>query len=358
MGGNWQVLRSGNGSNGVNELHGISALTENDVWAVGVSYNTERTFSSSLIEHWDGVKWSVVPSPNPSASLNILYGVAAVAANEVWAVGFAATGTNGAVIMHWNGAIWTVVPNPPASIVMSNLMALAAVAPNDVWAIGSGRIGDEDATLTLHWNGSAWSFVSSPNVGPEVDNTLFGAAAVATNDVWAVGTQQPTSLTDPHTLVLHWDGTAWSIIPSPNDGGNTVGNHLLAASAVAANDVWATGYSELGTLAEYWNGTSWSVVATPATANGSEPLFLPGVIALAANNVWVVGESFDNRRSVSHTLTEQWNGTQWNVVRSPNVGTDHNELFAIDTTPGGTLWAVGTVYRFPQQQTLIERKLP
>lgn len=83
-----------------------------------------------------------------------------------------------------------------------------------------------------------------------------------------------------------------------------------------------------------------------------------GISTLTENDVGALGESFDNRRSISHTLTEQWNGTQWSVVKSPNVGTDHNELFAIDATPGGTLWAVGTVYRFPQQQTLIERKLP
>ena len=30
----------------------------------------------------------------------------------------------------------------------------------------------------------------------------------------------------------------------------------------------------------------------------------------------------------------------------------------IDATPGGTLWTVGTVYRYPQQRTLIARKLP
>src|SRR3954447_22437124 len=84
--GDWQVMPSGNGSNQVNELHGVSALAENDVWAVGVSYNTERTISSSLIEHWNGSQWTVVPSPNPSSTLNILYAVAAAASNDVWAV--------------------------------------------------------------------------------------------------------------------------------------------------------------------------------------------------------------------------------------------------------------------------------
>jgi hypothetical protein len=356
-GGNWQVIPSGNGADAVNELHGVSALAENDVWAVGVSYNTGRTLGSSLIEHWNGTQWSVVPSPNPSSTLNILYGAAAVATNDVWAVGFAPTASGGEVIMHWDGAAWTVVPNPATGIVASNLMALAVIAPNDIWAIGSGRIGDEDATFTLHWNGTAWSFVSSPNVTPEVDNTLFGVAAVATNDVWAVGTQQPTSLTDPHTLILHWNGTTWSIVTSANDGGSTVANHLLAVSAVAANDVWAVGFSEFGTLAEHWDGASWSVVATPKSAGNSSPEFLPSVVALASNNVWSVGESILNGGGLSSTLSEQWNGTKWSVVKSPNVGRDHNELFAIDATPSGTLWAVGTVYHYPKQRTLIERKL-
>jgi hypothetical protein len=116
---------------------------------------------------------------------------------------------------------------------MTNLADLAVVSANDIWAVGTERIGDEDATVTLHWNGSVWSLVPSPNVGPEVDNSLMGVAAVVSNNVWAVGTQQPTSSSDSHTLILHWNGSAWSIVPSPNDGGSAVTNHLLAATAVA-----------------------------------------------------------------------------------------------------------------------------
>ena len=186
-----------------------------------------------------------------------------------------------------------------------------------------------------------------------MDNSLAGVAAVSSNDVWAVGTQQPTNLTDPSTLILHWDGSAWTIVPNISPEGG----HLSAAAAVTGNDVWATGYSELGTLAEHWDGASWSIVQTPGI-RGSEPLFLPSVVALSSNNVWAVGEFFQTRFSRSRTLTEQWNGTSWVVVQSPNAGADHNELFGVDATPGGTLWAVGTAYNFPKQRTLIERKLP
>jgi len=84
---NWQIIASPNGPRQVNELHSVSALAENDVWAVGVSYNTERTLGLTLIEHWNGSRWSVVPSPNPSSSVNKLNAVAAVSPNDVWAVG-------------------------------------------------------------------------------------------------------------------------------------------------------------------------------------------------------------------------------------------------------------------------------
>ena len=40
-------------------------------------------------------------------------------------------------------------------------------------------------TLTEHWNGTAWSVVASPNAG--TINSLQSVAAVSANDVWAVG---------------------------------------------------------------------------------------------------------------------------------------------------------------------------
>src|SRR5438105_3935499 len=57
-----------------------------------------------------------------------------------------------------------------------------------------------------------WSVVSSPNSGTA--NGLHGVAAVSANDVWAVGEYNPGP--GSRTLTLHWDGTSWSVIPSPN----------------------------------------------------------------------------------------------------------------------------------------------
>src|SRR5207244_662664 len=90
---------------------------------------------------------------------------------------------------HWNGTKWSVVPSPAASA-GSSLTAVTAVSPTDVWAVGS-RIGPTGARLTLveHWNGSAWSILPSPNVSTEYasTNVLRSVAAGSAGDVWAVG---------------------------------------------------------------------------------------------------------------------------------------------------------------------------
>jgi hypothetical protein len=353
----WTLINSPNANNQANELHGVAAAAENDAWAVGTVY-ADNTFTKSrtLIEHWDGTRWSVVKSPNTSASINILEAVAAVSANDVWAAGIGITGfSTTPLIEHWNGIAWSIVTNPGTTV--GGLAGVAVVAANDAWAVGTGLTGDEDSTLTLHWNGAAWSLVPSPNVGPEVDNGLAGVTAIASDDVWAVGTQQPTSLTNPHTLTLHWDGTVWTIVPSANTS-QTSANHLLAAAAVASDDVWATGFTGSIALAEHWDGNSWSVVSTPLIIGGSSP-FLSGAVALASDNVWSVGQFFQSSRSRSRTLTEQWNGSSWSIVSSPNNGNSHNFLNAVAATPGGTLWAVGAFYNNQGiERTLILQKLP
>src|SRR5207244_3460984 len=100
------------------------------------------------------------------------------------------------------------------------------VSANDIWAVGYSSI--------LHWDGTSWAVVPSPNVG-----ILFGVAAVSANDVWAVGYYHRSGIAQALTLVEHWDGSRWSVVPSPNV--DTTDNILFGVAAVSANDVWAVG---------------------------------------------------------------------------------------------------------------------
>src|SRR5262249_56055050 len=85
------------------------------------------------------------------------------------------------------------------------------------------------------WDGSAWHIAAAPKLNTQRD-ILYAAAAVSASDVWAVGHQQSWDGTFG-TLVEHWDGTSWSVVPSPDPGSSA--NHLYGLPAPRPNDIWA-----------------------------------------------------------------------------------------------------------------------
>src|SRR5215470_972883 len=149
---------------------------------------------------------------------------------------------------------WAVKPSP--SVGSATLGAVASASAKDVWAVGSYSTGSAYKTLIEHWNGARWTIVSSPNpaTGFHTTNTLGAVVAIAPKNAWAFGfyEKQTTSF---RTLVEHWDGTKWSVVPSPNAGSGE--NALQAAVARNAGDIWAVGYrndpGHRRTLTEHWN---------------------------------------------------------------------------------------------------------
>src|SRR5712691_1218459 len=335
----WEVVASPSVGPGANSLAGVASAADNDVWAVGWAYNSRLSAYRTVIEHWNGTKWSVVKSRNGTNGYNFLNGVAVVAANDVWAVGQAANGsTYNTLVEHWNGTAWSIVPSPNVPGFSSILQAITVISANDIWAVGNSTDSNfNNFTLTLHWDGTTWSIVPSPILDNDI---LFAVDAVASNDVWAVGDSRPNNY-DAITLTIHWDGSNWSVVPSPNGIGDNI---FFGVAAIASNDVWAVGNEgSLSTLAEHWDGTAWSIVATPDFNSNATNEVLVGVVALSSNNIWTAGQYIvPIEGSAQHTLTENWDGTSWNFVASPDKNNSNNRLHGIAVTPNGTLWAVGT----------------
>src|SRR5207244_691981 len=147
------------------------------------------------------------------------------------------------------------------------------------------------------------------------------------------------------TLTMHWDGTQWSIVPSPNANSRT--NYLNRVSAVASNDVWAVGYyiAVVGgggydrTLAEHWDGNQWSIVPSPNVSTDNN--VLNSVSVLSSNDVWAVGSYLNNNLGVL-TLVEHWDGVQWSVVSSPNPPAAYQStLEGVSAVSPNDVWAVG-----------------
>lgn len=344
------------------KLLSVAAISTSDVWAVGYTIQSANNDAPTLtlIEHWNGQSWQIIPSPSPQLSGdNALFSVAAVSTNDVWAVGFSSPlpGPNGfgggsgqTLIEHWDGTSWNVITSPnPLGSVNSLLIAVAIVGANDVWAAGAFRNTTDPngpfSTLIEHWDGTSWQIVQSPN--PESTSWLGSLAVVSARDIWAVGFSSPTPLGGPrHTLTEHWNGTAWQVVPSPNT--TLAVNQLIGVAAVSTHDVWAVGHSFAGspnpplTLTLHWNGRQWRIVASPNPGWGGNSLV--AVATISAHNVWAVGASTNNLFNTlqRQTLVEHWNGKAWQVVPSQSPGVFANVLLGIVRVPGTqTLWAVG-----------------
>jgi len=224
------------------QLNGVATVSANDVWAVG-----QTLAPLTLAEHWKGHKWKVVPAPNPATN-DRLSAVAAVSTSDVWAVGIVSFSAP-PVILHWNGKRWASVAPPTQTGFLSGA---AAVSTNDVWAVGESMIpGVGLQTLIEHWGRRQLDRCAQPNVGPM--DQLRAVTAVSATDVWAVRFAEPTSVSNPQTLVLHWDGASWTVVPSPNPAG-AQDNELSGVTAVSATDVWAVGETGNGaqTTTEHW----------------------------------------------------------------------------------------------------------
>jgi hypothetical protein len=271
---------------GLTWLTGVVAVTPTDVWAVGGTW-VERASGDppagvfrTLIEHWDGTSWQVAPSPNPGrvavvrsrwgkepASSNQLYGIAAVSANDIWAVGEHARALQShrhrkrwpysgryvvrPLVEHWNGTSWTLRPHPNRSVTVTYLDRMqdgfadpaqplftypqAGLGFDGVSAAPSGDVLALAALPPLAvsvWqaNGTGWSRLSGYRTTPKGYYGLDAAIVTAHNDVWVTGT-------DFGKLVAgaHWDGTQWTKNRLPAQG------FVDAAAATGPDDVWEAG---------------------------------------------------------------------------------------------------------------------
>ena len=344
-GPDWSIVSNPNVGTHGNSLHDVAAVSSDDVWAVG-SYADGYTSTLTLIQHWDGSAWDIVPSPNVVIQFNALEGVAAVSSNDVWAVGsYRSGGITRTLIEHWDGNTWSIVPSPNVDALDSALAGVAAVSSNDVWAVGSyaDDVGGGYQTYTLieHWDGNTWSIVPSPSPSTQY-NGLSGVAAVSSSDVWAVGVYLNG------TLIEHWDGSTWSVVPSPGSG------NLTGVAALSSDDVWAVGYGSRYTVIEHWDGSTWSIVPSP---NGGDSNYLHGIAAVSADDIWAVG-TYSNSGSASQTLISHWDGSTWSIVPSPSPGTQFNILWGIGAVSASDVWAVGFYHNGSADLTLVERYNP
>jgi hypothetical protein len=352
----WSVVPSPNtGLPTSNVLNSVTCVLASDCWSVGYYVGTSSGTFQTLIEHWNGTAWAIVPSPNASTSTNVLTGVTCVSASECWAVGYYASSTYQTLVERWDGTAWTIVSSPSTSAQINRLTGVTCASSSECWAVGYYG-ADPFQTLIERWDGSAWTIVSSPNINGGT-NVLNGVTCASASDCWAVGYYGTTNL----TLIERWDGTAWAIVSSPNyipsqPTRDPYPNVLEAVTCVSASECWAVGYYAIfqtnQTLIERWDGTAWTIVTSPNTS-APQPNILTGVTCSSASECWAAGSYLAN---TNQTLIERWDGTSWAIVSSPNISStpQDNYLLGVICPSASACWAVG-YYGANTKQALIEQ---
>jgi hypothetical protein len=340
-----------------NGLQAASAASPNDIWAVGQS-----------TIHFDGTKWTAFPAPMIKGdNTGYLAGVVDVSPTLAWAAGTVNVGeaNPGQVIEQWNGTQWSIFPGPKFGTgEQPSVFAMTSTSANDIWAIGSLLLDEEQLFFLFeHWDGTAWTATLSLSG----DAFLLGASADATNDAWAVGFNGPENDSSA-TLAMHFNGNNWQQVATPSVGAGA--NQLNGVLALAPNNVWAVGFStpvpppqEAATLTliEHFDGTAWSVVPSPnvGPANSFQSNRLFGLTANSPTDIWAFGSFFaSNGSGEQRTLLLHWNGKAWTVAPSPDPvrgGFISDLLFSGVTPSPGDVWIFGTEDEAPHSGTLAIR---
>ena len=356
----WSIVSSPN-KEGSNWLQAVDAWASDNAWAAGFYLGPEGVYET-LAERWDGSAWTLVETPNVGTNGDWLNGVAAVSPSEAWAVGYTAgdpaTYTSTTLVEHWTGSTWSVVPSPNPSkdplYGANQLNDVRAFARNDVWAAGWQWVPSGSAPLIERWDGRRWRVSKTPNTG---DKELQALDGTSSSDIWAVG--HTLSVSEGHqSLAMHWNGSSWTVVPTPK---LPFDNYLNDVSVVSPTDAWAVGYTippdlDIQPYYLHWNGSVWAEVSSPHLSSTYN--YLTSIAAASRNLVYAAGYRTVNGEVV--TFVERWDGAQWSIDPSPNVQGGGNYLSGLSVDPGGGLWGAGHFYPhdFSGFRTLILHRSP
>jgi hypothetical protein len=101
--------------------------------------------------------WTQVPSQDPSPTRNMIRAIGGTSSSDVWIVGSFENNLQKDMnlLMHWNGSGWQTFPNTDLSISLNDLWSVTSITANDVWAAGCQNNYANTRSQLLHWNGSA-----------------------------------------------------------------------------------------------------------------------------------------------------------------------------------------------------------
>ena len=352
--GGWTQIPSPSIGNFDNNLAAVSAGSATNVWAAGCYYAPSNSnVLQAMAEHFDGTSWTEYPLPNVGPNENCLLGVSALPSGPAWAVGYYVNAEyqQQTLIQHYDGSTWSVIPSPSPGARQNILYGVAALSDSDVWAVGA----DQDANglwhpLTEHWNGTGWATVPAVDAGPG-GNQLYAVTAVSPTSVYAAGQQAGTGFPS-QALLEHWNGKTWSVVTTPSNA-ETITPYAVTGndSALAVAGDGETSTAPYTTVVESGAPANLAFQSTPNSGSGEQDLF---AAATAADGSAYAAGWFVDPSSLNHgSLVLHGVNGQWTLDPTPDPGTGDNGFGGIAAVPGGGLWAVGVTSNNGNYSTLV-----
>jgi len=311
-GSSWRVQRTPSPAGAAeSQLSGVACTSPSACIGVGTGAN------KALAERWNGTRWSTQPIPTVAGAS--LSAVSCTSPSACIAVGMSPSGT---LAERWNGTRWTIQPIPnPAGAHGSGLLGISCTSASDCMAAGAYFTTASQSSpvrpLTERWNGTRWTILTTPNPVGSVQTFLGGISCTSPSACTAVGEQHSASGI-ARTAAERWNGTAWTVQPTPNPSG-TQSAIFSGVNCTAPSACLAVGGSDQGTLAERWNGSAWTIDPTPNPPGGGQ---LNGVSCRGASACTAIGFTFTSAGGM--LLAERWNGTTWSIQPTPLIPAAHD----------------------------------
>jgi hypothetical protein len=329
----WTIARSPNATLSGGKIDSVSCSSADACTAVGTNLDTSG-INVTLAERWNGTSWQRQPTPNPPNDTDpsvapSLLGVSCPTASFCAAVGQDTQGFTGASLAEtWNGQRWTLQPFPvPADSSGAGLTAVSCPSFSFCEAVGSYFDNSTGANVTLAaaWNGTSWSLQPTPNPAGaffEQLNTV-SCASPTFCEAWGSGNAGNPG----PTVAEQWNGSSWQLQPVPSEA--TV-NSVSCASAKFCEAV--------GSGPAYaWNGSLWSAQTIPGPAGTGS---LGGVSCASGRSCEAVGQYNNNGLVVG--VAAAFRGSSWSSQSTPNpAGATFTNLNAISCASASSCEAGG-----------------
>ena len=308
------------------QLNAVTCTSVSQCTTVGTDFTLSNT-AVTVVESWSGKAWTVVSSPNlTGATTNSLTGLSCISTSFCMAVGDATTTSPDVVSLaeQWNGSKWSIDTTPdPSGYLQTWLTSVACPTTKSCVAVGYAQDPGADVPIVEQWNGSTWSLRVTPIPSGSADNELSGVACPTASSCIAVGRTYASESAPAEPMAEKWNGTTWSVVTTP-DPTDVIGAFLSSVSCPTSTTCEAAGESytdnsgDTETLVEQLSAGSWALVPSPDEA-GVTTSFLSAVACPPSSTSCVAAGQYYTPDD-DHLLAMALKTGKWALTSVPGAG--------------------------------------